>query len=444
MVFDNFKGLANKLIELLPFVEKGPFDIFSWWGIIWVHLVTATLPIKVMLLTPAFRNMDATLEEASRTSGAGPLGTLARVGLPLMAPTILVVTILGIIRSMEAFEIELILGYPAKIEVYSTLIYRLAHKSPPEYGQATILAMVVLTSVLPLILFQQWYTSRRTFTTMTGKFKSQPLSLGRWRWPAFAIVFALVLTMTVLPVGLVLAGTFMSIFGFFFVPDAWTLRNWQAVLNNGNFINALVNSVIIAGGTATFAMVSFTTIAYVIVRTKFSTRGLLDFLVWLPSTLPGVIIGLGYLWMFLGTPLLRPIYGTTLILIIVAALGSITLTTQLIKGSLLQHGADLEEASRASGASWFQTFRHVILPLIAPAMAVVGVLAFSAAARATSHVALLSTHANQPLSMLQLNLMADNNYEAASVVGVFILLLTVGVALVARALGLRMGPASSP
>ncbi|HEX3304103.1 MAG TPA: ABC transporter permease subunit, partial [Thermomicrobiales bacterium] len=143
MVFDNFKGLANKLLELLPFVEKGPFDIFSWWGIVWVHLVTATLPIKVMLLTPAFRNLDATLEEASRTSGAGPLGTLARVGLPLMAPTILVVTILGIIRSMEAFEIELILGYPAKIDVYSTLIYRQVMQSPPEYGRATALSMVI-------------------------------------------------------------------------------------------------------------------------------------------------------------------------------------------------------------------------------------------------------------------------------------------------------------
>ncbi len=80
------------------------------------------------------------------------------------------------------------------------------------------------------------------------------------------------------------------------------------------------------------------------------------------------------------------------------------------------------------------------MPLIAPSLAVVGVLAFSAAARATSHVALLSTAGNQPLSILQLNLMSDNNFEAASVVGVFILLLTVGVAFVARFLGLRLGP----
>jgi ABC-type Fe3+ transport system permease subunit len=81
--------------------------------------------------------------------------------------------------------------------------------------------------------------------------------------------------------------------------------------------------------------------------------------------------------------------------------------------------------------------RYVVVPLMGPSLAVVGVLAFSAAARATSNVALLATHSNQPLSILQLNLLTDNNFEAASVIGVFILLLTVGVAAAARFLGLR-------
>jgi iron(III) transport system permease protein len=154
-------------------------------------------------------------------------------------------------------------------------------------------------------------------------------------------------------------------------------------------------------------------------------------------------MGLGYLYLFLGTPFLRPIYGTTFILVLVAALGSITLTTQVLKTNLAQLGAELEEASAASGATWWLTLRHVVVPLMAPSLAVVGVLAFSAAARATSSVALLATHNNQPLSILQLNLLTDNNFEAASVIGVFILLMTVGVAAAARLLGLRLGPEAS-
>jgi iron(III) transport system permease protein len=234
-------------------------------------------------------------------------------------------------------------------------------------------------------------------------------------------------------------GTFMKIFGQFGISDVWTLEHWRTALSSANFMRAMVNSLLIAGGASLLAMALCSAVAYIVVRSAFAGRGALDFLVWLPSTLPGIVIGLGYLWLFLGTPWLRPIYGTTFLLVLVATLGSITLTSQIIKSNLLQLGAELEEASWASGASWWYGFRRVLLPLIAPAIAAVGVLAFASAAASTSHVALLATQGNQPLSVLQLNLLSHNDFEAASVIGVFILLMTVGVAVTARLLGLRVG-----
>jgi iron(III) transport system permease protein len=142
--------------------------------------------------------------------------------------------------------------------------------------------------------------------------------------------------------------------------------------------------------------------------------------------------------LFLGTWFLRPMYGTTLVLILVAAIGGMTLTTQVVKSSMLQLGPELEEASRASGASWFETLWRVVLPLIAPTVVVVGVLGFSFAARTTGSVALLATATNQPLSMLQLTMAASSQYGPASVVGVFLMLLTVGAALVARVVAPRL------
>jgi iron(III) transport system permease protein len=442
MVFDSYNGLANQLWQRL-FGVKGPFNIFSWWGIVWVHLVTGTIPLKVMLLTPAFRNLDASLEEASRAAGASIAATFRRVVLPIITPTILVVLLLGTIRSFEAFEIELVLGYEANIDVYSTLIYRQATSAPPQYGIATVLSLVILAMLLPVIAWQQWYSARHSVATLTGRFRNQPQRLGRWRSPLFGVVGGTVLVMTVLPVILVVLGTFMSVFGMFNVREPWTLKSWQTVLRDVNFLSALTNSIIVSSGTAILSMISFGLLAYIVVRTRFAARSALDFLVWLPSAVPGIVMGLGYLYLFLGTPVLRPIYGTTFILILVAALGSMTLTTQVLKTNLRQLGAELEEASKTSGGNWWQTLRYVIVPLMAPSLAVVGVLAFSAAARATSHVALLATHNTQPLSILQLNLLTDNNFEAASVIGVFILVMTVGVAAVARLLGLRLGPEPS-
>ena len=72
VIFDGERGVANQLLQKLPFVTAPVFDVFSWWGIVFVHLVTGTLASKVILLTPAFRNLDSAREEASLASGRAP------------------------------------------------------------------------------------------------------------------------------------------------------------------------------------------------------------------------------------------------------------------------------------------------------------------------------------------------------------------------------------
>lgn len=432
LLFDGYKGLVNKWLELLPFVEKGPFDLFSWWGIVFVHLMGTTLGIKIMFLVPAFRNMDASLEEASRASGASWFTTMRRVSVPLMLPATIVAALLGLIASLEAFEIELVLGAPAGIEVFSTQIYRLARQNPPQYGSATALSMLILLLMIPLILLQQWFVGRGGFATVSGKYSTRQHSLGKWRWPIFAVVSTLVASMTVLPTLLVIVGSFMKFFGNFEVTNPWTERHWQTVLTTSGFQGALINTLVLATATAMVSMAAFAMIAYISVRTRFWGRGGLDFLTWIPSLLPGMVIGLGFLWMFLETPIFRPLYGTMAVLVTAVALSGMTRSVQLVKANLVQLGNELEEASWSSGAGWTYTFRRVILPLIAPTLIVVGILAFSSASRTASQVALLATSSNRPLALLQLDFLADGQFESAAVVGVIVLLLTIGAALLAR------------
>jgi len=440
LLLDPNYGLLNSLMMKLPFIEAPPFDIFSWWGIVFAHLAGSTLAIKVMLLTPAFRNMDASLEEASRAAGASTPGTLRRIVIPIMGPVILVVFLMGTIRSMEAFETELILGAPRQIEVYSTLIYRQIFDVTPQYGVATAMSMIVLIILLPFIGLQQWLTNRRNHTTISGKYTGRLHRLGRWRLPLFWLLVALLLAITLLPVSFVVLGTFMKIFGYFTLPSgALTTANWAAALQNPQLFEAFKTTILIAGGAAFVAMTTFSLVAYISIRTRFALRGVLDFLTWLPSTIPGIVVGLGFLWLFLGTPIFRPLYGTIWALIIAVALGGMTLGVQIIKTSLVQIGKELEEASAASGAAMFHTFRRIVLPLIAPAVLVVGLLIFASATREISLVALLATGSVKPLSMLQLNYMEDGRYEFATVMGVLILMLTLSAALLSRLISIRLG-----
>ncbi len=141
LLLDPMFGLINQALRLFGMGGvDGPFNIYSYWGIVFAHLVTLSISVKVILLTPGFRNLDASFEEASLVSGAGMFKTMTRIILPVMTPVLMVVFLMALIRALEAFEIELILGRPIDFSVYSTKMYQLLRGSPPDMPSATVLA----------------------------------------------------------------------------------------------------------------------------------------------------------------------------------------------------------------------------------------------------------------------------------------------------------------
>jgi iron(III) transport system permease protein len=437
LLLDPEYGLVNTTLAALPFLGKRPFDIYSFWGIVWIHVITGSLTVKVILLTPAFRNMNASFEEASRVAGAGTLRTALRITVPVMTPVILSVLLLGTMVSLQTFEVEQVLGTPFRFFVFSTTIYDLLVTRVPRYDAATALAVLVLAAMLPLILAQQWLTRGRLYITVTGQFQGKPHALGAWRWPALAFALALVGIVLGMPIVIALLGTFMKLFGFFNVPEPWTLDNWRTVLTDDLFASSLRNTVILAVGTALAAVFLHSLIAYIAVRTRYAGRRLLDFISWLPFTVPGVILGLALLWLFLGTPLLRPLYGTTALLVIAGLISGMPLGVQIIKSGLMQLGGELEEASRIAGASWWTTYHRIVLRLMAPTLMAVGMITFVGAARNIANVALLSTTANRPLAILQLDYIAQKKLEEAAVIACIIMFISLAGALAAHVLGVR-------
>jgi iron(III) transport system permease protein len=439
LLLDGHYGVLVNAIRSIPGLSGFQFEIFSWWGIVVAHLVINLIPLKVFLLTPAFRNIDGALEEAARAHGASTFRSLLQIVFPLVTPAILFTTLLGIIRSMQSFEIELILGGAARIDVYSTLMYRDIQQSPPRYGSATALAMVVLLAMTPFIVMQQNFIGRRSYQTVSGKFQARLYDLGAMRWPAFAFVGGLLGFILVLPTIFMLLSSFMKVFGVFNIPEPWTLGNWTRVLSDPLLLKAVGNTLFIGFGATLVSITLFTVIAYVSLRSKFHGRRILDFLTWLPSTIPGIVTSLGLLWLFLSTPIFRPLYGTIWILIIAMGIAGITIGVQLIRSSLMQLGFELEEASWASGAGWTLTMRRVLMPLMAPTIAIVGLQSFAGAVSAVSLIALLGSAGNKPLSLLQLEYLDTGLFEPASAIGIMIFLLAVVAAVLARVISNRVG-----
>ncbi|MGH7872127.1 MAG: ABC transporter permease, partial [Candidatus Binatia bacterium] len=439
LMLDPSTGLINSWLRQLPLLSGLNFDIYSFSGIIWVHLVSNGLSTKVMLMTPAFRRMDASMEEASRMSGASAFTTLWRITVPAMTPVIVVVFLLSVIRIFSSFEIELLLGVPWSFYVYSTKIVDLARQEPPLVNQAAALGSVILVFLAAFIPLQRKLITRRQFTTVTGQFKPKLIDLGVWRYPATAFVALVIFILDVVPLLSVLGGSFMTRFGFFNLPKTWTLEYWKMALNDPRILQGLHNTLIVAVSAGLVGAVLFSLIGYILVRTKLPGRTVLDSICWLPSAIPGVLSGLGLLWMFLGTPVFRPFYGTLFLLVIAQMLGGITLSTQILKANFLQLGKELEESSRMSGAGFWRTYLRIVFPLMAQTMVMVGVIKFMFAAQHNSAIILLATSETRTLSLLALDQVAAGYREVASITIIMVTLLTLGLAVVARSFGLKIG-----
>jgi iron(III) transport system permease protein len=432
-------GMINVGLKGLLHLEQGPFNIFSVPGIVWANLMGHGISIKVMLLTPAFRNMDATLEEAARVGGAGNLRTLFKVTLPLMVAPMIMVFALQLLRVFQSFETEYLLGLPFGFYVYSTKIYALVRDPVPNYGEATVLASITLLMIAVIIPLQRWILERRRYTTITGSFRPGLIDLGKWNYVLFGLIAMLLGLLTVGPLAILVLGSFMQRIGYFVL--GFTLDHWRLVLTDPVFIKALRTTFVLAGSAAILSPLLFSILAYILVRTRLPGRGVLDLMIWSSGAIPGILAGLGLLWLFIGTPLLNFLFGTIWALIIVVILQGKTTGVNIMKGVFVQVGADMEEAARVAGAGWMRTYFRIWLPLLMPTLILLAVMNFVGAAGATSSIILLASRNTMTLSLmaLELSTTAVSNREAASIISIFIIVFTVAGALLVRSLGRRFG-----
>ncbi len=432
-------GMINLGLKYLLGLDQGPFNIFSVPGIVWANLMGHGISIKVMLLTPAFRNMDSTLEEAARVGGASNLRTLFKVTLPLMISPMILVLALQLLRVFQSFETEYLLGLPFGFYVYSTKIYTLVRDAVPNYGEATVLASLTLLMIAMIIPLQRWILERRRYTTITGSFRPGLIDLRAWNYVAFGVIAALLMLLTIGPLAILVLGSFMERIGYFVL--GFTFDHWRFVLNDPVFVKSLRTTLILATSAAVLSPLLFSVIAYLLVRTRLPGRGILDLMIWSAGAIPGILAGLGLLWVFIDTPGLNFLFGTIWALIIVVILQGKTTGVNIMKGVLVQVGADMEEAARVSGAGWIRTYLRIWLPLLMPTLVLLAVMNFVSAAGATSSIILLASRDTMTLSLMALELStpAVNNREAASIISIFIIGLTMAGAFLVRALGRGLG-----
>jgi iron(III) transport system permease protein len=355
------------------------WNLYSMGGLVLVSALYF-MPLTYLYCSSSLLLADPQLENAARISGARPLQVLWAITIPLIRPAILYSVLLTLVSGIELLSIPLILGVPNNIDVLSTFLYRSAIQSgTTDYGTLAVVALLVVLFVTLLVWGQNQLTKQeRRFVSVSGKVsRARVLSLGALRWPAALLVGLLVLTTILVP----LAGITLQAFTPFLSPLAnpfslLTLDNFAQAFEFGRYRQSILNSLFLAtvgGLLATLFMAMCALLAY---RSWFPFRGVVKYLALYPRAFPGTVIGLGFLWALLSVPAVGWLRNTIWILVIAYSMRYLPLGFSSVSPSILQISDELDRAARVSGANWLGVIRHIMLPLLRPALIATYLLLF--------------------------------------------------------------------
>jgi len=415
-------GYLNVWLKDLFGLQTLPFNVFSLPGMIWVHSV-GQVPLAFLMMVAAFKSMDPSLEESAMMSGANTWQTFRRVTFRLLIPTAGSVLLILFVRTLESFETPALIGIPARLYVYTSEIFLAFNEYPPDYGRGGALAVGLLVlSALGVWLYTRSTKESKKFQTVTGKaFRPRQFDLGAWRWAGLGFLIVYFVFVVLLPFLVLLWASFLP----FFAPPSWdgmqklSLENYRYLAGFRPFWDAMKNSIILATLAATAAMSITSLVAWIVYKSRLPGSWILDFLAFVPITVPGIVLGMALILLYVAFPI--PIYGTIWVLLIAYVTRFIPYGMRAASGSILQIHSELEEAAAASGASWWETFRRVTLPLLRPGLVAGWIYICIVSFREFSTSVLLATGESRVLSILLFTMFEQGQVTVVAAIGVLMI-----------------------
>ena len=425
-------GLLNTMMKWMGLDWR--IDLYSMAGLIVVFGMYYA-PYVYMFTASALRNMDPSLEEAAEVAGVGPVRTLFTVTFPLIAPAIISGMLLSFIVMLGIYGIPAVLGAPANISVLTTYIFKLTNWSPPLYSTAAAVAIILMVVTGALVLLQQGVLAGRSFITVAGKaFRPRALDLGPWRWLTLALALLYLFVVVVLPMLALIVAAFRR---FLFIPDAaslfdmrhYSLVHFESIFDNPLTMRSIWNTMEVGLVTAVLGGLLAFAIGYTVHRGSVPGRRAIDLVATLPVAIPGLVIGVAYLWAWIGLP--GGLYGTIWILALAFIARFIPDTMKALSTSFLQIHRELEEAAWVCGRGRLGTIRSIVLPLARPGTIAAMTLLFILAIRELGSSLFLYTSDTTVMAVLLLDYYEGGNTgktAAFSLVQTALLAVLIGVA----------------
>ena len=431
-------GMINLFLRQVLGMDGVALSIYTMPGMILVEGLL-DLPIAYLVIAPAMSAFDVSLEESSKVCGASNLRTLTKVTLPVLRPAILAAMTLVIVRSLASFAVPSVIGMPGRIYVLATHIYRVvATGFATDYGLAAAVGMSALAVSITLIFLYRHLTREgEKYVTISSRgYRPTVIDLKKARYPLFGIVALLSFVLIVLPV-LVLFYT--SLVPYSMVPSAkafamMSWKHWIAVLKDPISLLSLKNSLYLGVGGATLGIVLSFFVAYVIVKVRTKASGVLESLSFLSFSFPGIVVGVGFMWFFVQTPL----YATIWALLIGYIATYLPYGIRPLTSAFVQIHSNLEESSRVCGGGRLYTMRRIVIPLLIPGIVSGWILMATMFVRELSLSVVLSRPGTEVLAVQIFRFAEDGLWGRLSALGILMIFISTTLVIIASLVGAKL------
>jgi iron(III) transport system permease protein len=360
-------GILNGMLQQFFGIETLVFNAFTMAGMVWVFGL-ACVPLGYLFLLPVFLSFDPALEESAYIAGSKPVKTMFRITFPLAVPAFVSALVLNFLRGLRSFETPVLQGTPGNIKVFVSRVYdSMALEFNAGLATAYSVVLVVL-SVITLYFYVRATRFSDRYATITGKgYRVKVIDIGPWKYLTFAAVVLYFLAGIVVPFLVLIVVSMIPYFDyetFMKFPSNAVLTNYHTVMRHPSFVTGLYNSLILSVTIAVVTVLAGIVMAFTIYRTRASGTKIFEFIGTLPLAFPPLVLSVGLLILFIGTPLYNSLWALGIGLFV----AYFPYAFRNASGSIVNIHKELDEAAWVHGARWRHVFFKITLPILKPSV----------------------------------------------------------------------------
>jgi iron(III) transport system permease protein len=360
-------GILNGMLQQFFGIETLVFNAFSMAGMIWVFGL-ACVPLGYLFLLPVFLSFDPSLEESAYIAGSKPMHTMLKITFPLAVPAFLSAFVLNFLRGLRSFETPVLQGTPGNIKVFVSRVY---DSMALEFntGLATSYSVVLVAlSVITLYFYVRATRFSERYATITGKgYRVRVIDIGPWKYFTFLLVFLYFLAGILIPFIVLIVVSMIPYYDydtFMKFPSNAALTNYFIVMKHPSFVTGLYNSLVLSVTIAIVTVLAGITMAFTIYRTRAWGTKLFEFIGTLPLAFPPLVLSVGLVIIFIGTPLYNSLWALGIGLFV----AYFPYAFRNASGSIVNIHKELDEAAWVHGAKWRHVFFKITLPILKPSV----------------------------------------------------------------------------